>query len=79
MGDVINLLNNYKGAFSNQILFFKYCTYCMEKDKSKNYPYFIILKLLAKWVETLEAAKKKKDVRLYETVIETLDNGIATY
>lgn len=51
----------------------------MEKDKAKNFQYFTILKLLAKWVETLQAAKKKKDVRLYDIVIGNLELGISIY
>lgn len=73
------LLSAYKGSFSNQILTLKYCTYCMEKDKTKTYSIFVILRLLAKWVDTLEQAKKKKDVRLYEAVVESLELGTCTY
>lgn len=61
----MNLLNTYKGSFSHLVLNMKYCTYCMEKDLNKNYYFFNILKLLSKWVETHEAMKKNKDIRLY--------------
>lgn len=33
---------------------------------------FIILKLLTKWVDVFEQAKKKKDVRLYEAIVDYL-------
>lgn len=51
----------------------------MEKDKAKIPNMFVILKLLTKWVDVLEAAKKKKDVRLYEAVVDGMELGCCTY
>lgn len=44
----------------------------MEKDKSKTYSIFTILKLLSKWVDIHEGLKKKKDIRIYEAVVDGL-------
>jgi hypothetical protein len=51
----------------------------MEKKLSKSLGYFPIFKMLGKWVETLENLKKKKDIRLYSEVIESLEPGACTY
>lgn len=79
VGEIINLLNTYKGSFSHLILSLKYCNYCMEKELNKHFSHFNIIKFLAKWVEILEGIKKKKDIRLYAEVIENLELGVCKY
>lgn len=51
----------------------------MEKDKAKIPNMFVILKLLTKWVDVFEQVKKKKDVKLYEAIVDGLELGCSTY
>lgn len=71
------LVNSYRGAYSNFVLAHKYCMLCMETGKQATN--FVVLRLLEKWVAVLEGLRKRKDLRLWDAVVDSLELGMCTY
>ena len=73
------LLSAYEGPYTSFQLLSKYAVHAVEKGKAADLQNIAILTMLAKWVEVLEQLNAKKDVKLYESVVELAEKGLVSY
>lgn len=70
--EVKSLMEGNEGSYGSLMLKHKYVSASIEKGVVLEYEKFAILRLLGRWVNILEDLKKKKQVRLYPSVIESI-------